>query len=60
MVLFYVIKVEMDPMGNHDVTVMASILTLYYSVIKINVADSIKRRCTQRCSQILNLYTSFT
>lgn len=44
MVLFYVIKVEMDPMGNHNVIVMTSLLTLNYSVIKINVADSIKRR----------------
>lgn len=52
---FSVIKVEMDPMGSHTVTVVASTLTLSYAGININVADSIQRRWTRKCSQILNL-----
>lgn len=51
---FSAIKVEMDPMGSHTVTVVASTLTLSYPGININVADSIQRRWTRKCSQILN------
>ena len=42
--LFCIIKVEMDPLGNHTVTVMAIILTLSCLGIKMNVTARIKRR----------------